>query len=60
MSGSWPIGLGVTLALMAVVVTMRALGGGPGRPFSVSLRQFWLILAAITVVYWGGVLLLHP
>jgi len=45
---------------MAVVVTMRALGGGPGRPFSVSLRQFWLILAAITVVYWGGVLLLHP
>lgn len=58
-SSSWPIGLAVTLAIMALTIFGRAVGLGPGRPFRVSLRQFWFGLAAVTIAYWGVVVLVH-
>ena len=55
----WPIGLAVTLAIIALTIFGRAVTSEPGRPFRVSLRQFWFGLAAVTIASRGVVVLVH-
>lgn len=52
-------GLAVTLVVLTVAMAARFAGVRPGHPFRVTLIEFVIGFAVISIVYFGGVVLLH-